>query len=181
MIDRELLLRPFPPGAIKQRPGLGGKTFDYVSGGDVTRRLLDATGNEFTWTITETTLFAGESGKGHWLVRGTLDIPELGCRDGVGTHPAEGADAAKAAETDAFKRAAMRFGIALHLYEEDATPANGTDHAQAEVPMSGYRSTTRISGGAVRGNGNGNGACPDCHAPEGRPHGTRCRLVGARS
>lgn len=185
LTDKELLLRPFPPSAIRQRPGTGGRSYDYVAGGDIARRLLDATNNEFTWVIADVTLFPSETGKGYWVVRGTLTVPELGSRDGVGTASNDSVDSAKCAETDAFKRAAVRFGVALGLYEEDAAPVNGggAQRAHAEAPIAGHRSATRINSETVRGNGNGNGngSCPDCHAPQGRPHGTRCRLVEARS
>jgi hypothetical protein len=56
-------------------------------------------------------------------VIGTLTIPGLGSRAGIGAHPLDegaGEDAAyKSAESDAVKRAAMAFGVGLHqLYIE---------------------------------------------------------------
>ena len=71
-----------------------------------------------------------------WLVHGTLTVDTLGSRSGVGTHPADGVEAAKAAETDAFKRAALKFGVGLHLYEDDAsgTPPQQQPAATASPP-----------------------------------------------
>ena len=101
-----------------------------MSGGDIVRRLLDATDNQFSWVVDKAEMVIQETPKGnlatYWMVRGTLSLGDLGMRSGVGTHPAESVDSAKAAETDALKRAAVKFGVGLHLYEdENSSGANG--------------------------------------------------------
>jgi hypothetical protein len=59
---------------------------------------------------------------GLWFVRRTLTIAGLGSRDGIGTDLALSVGRVEAAETDAGKRAAVEFGVALHLYTDDAAP-----------------------------------------------------------
>lgn len=122
-MDIEALMRPFEGSQVRQRTGPGRKPLDYVSGPDVMRRLLDATGNHFSWSVEKVQLVPVETQNGQsflWLVLGTLTVGEFGSRSGVGTHPADGVEAAKAAETDALKRAAVKFGVGLHLHEDEA-------------------------------------------------------------
>ena len=123
-MDVEKLMRPFDESRIRQRVGPGRKALDYISGPDVIRRLLDATDNHFTWNVDRVQLVTQETPNGSvsiWVVQGTLTVGDLGFRSGVGTHLAESAEAAKAVETDALKRAAIKFGVGLHLYEEDGS------------------------------------------------------------
>ena len=47
----EKLMRPFDGPQLRQRMGPGRKLLDYISGPDVIRRLLDATGNHFSWNV----------------------------------------------------------------------------------------------------------------------------------
>jgi hypothetical protein len=177
-----MLAAPFPPELVRQRPGSGRNTFDYVSGAEVIKRVLNATGGRFTWSVTSIQMVQEQSGHGCWLVRGTLTIPDLGCRDGIGTHPAEGVDAAKAAETDAFKRAALKFGVALSIYleEQPVEPHEAIRGPELgpmrEAPTERQRALARMAFDssrvasppiAVR-------PCPICHAPEGKPHTARC-------
>ena len=149
-------MRPFDGSQVRQRMGPGRKALDYISGPDVIRRLLDATGNHFTWNVERVQLINQETPNGGsaslWIVQGTLTVDTLGSRSGVGTHPADSVEAAKAAETDALKRAAVKFGVGLHLYEDDG--GNGSS-GQASPPP-------QPSGG---GYGNGNGAAYQRAAP----------------
>lgn len=176
MVDKQRLLEPFDPSCIKQRPGVGRSVFDYVPGGDVIARIIEASDNEFEWTVVSLELVTTDD-KPYWVIRGSLSVPGLGSRDGVGTHPAEGVDAAKAAETDALKRAAVKFGVALHLYTDEvngvAKPASPAKAPTQPSPRNG-------SNGRRHDNAdNGIGPCPECHAPAGKPHASRCRLVSS--
>ena len=146
--DREILTKPFD--RIKQRRGAANKLFSYVGAEDVIQRLLDATADVYTWEIVryervegtpvlKTNRQTGEKyaadHSAYWLVHGRLTLPGLGSRDGIGTQMDETEDAPKAAETDALKRAAVKFGVALHLYrEDDRTGANR--HAAVRAPGS---------------------------------------------
>lgn len=189
-IDRELLVKPFERGQVRQRQGPGKTQLDYVSGADVIRRLLDATGNHYSWNVEKVELMPLGTGT-MWLVHGTLTLEGLGYRSGVGTHPADSVEAAKAAETDALKRAAVKFGIALHLYEDEAP--QGRTATQMATPF--RRAASSANGryqSAPASTRNGHGApmpgrtarqsdapneetrCQYCNAPEGGTHATRC-------
>jgi len=203
MADKQLLARPFDPETIRQRPGSGRNVFDYVPGGDVIARVIQATDNTFGWTVDHIELIQQNSAA-YWVVRGTLTIPELGSRQGLGTHPAESVEAPKAAETDAFKRAAVKFGVALHLYTDDPG-VNGkeavapvqtrpepttrkpvrqpvADQPVAPRPMryerDEYSQDPQPARRPVAVRNGTNGSCPECHAPAGRPHATRCPMNG---
>ncbi|RYF59398.1 MAG: hypothetical protein EOO39_33275 [Cytophagaceae bacterium] len=136
-IDIEVLMRPFDGSQVRQRTGPGRKPLDYISGSDVMRRLLDATGNHFSWSVEKVQLIPLETPNGPsflWLVLGTLTVGDLGSRSGVGTHPSDGVEAAKAAETDALKRAAVKFGVGLHLHEDDASQSTGSYNGNSPAP-----------------------------------------------
>lgn len=119
--------KPFPDAAIKQRPGGQGKGFTYVAGYTIIHRLNDATGGMWDWDIKSfefRPLPPTSRGKDQWLVvvTGTLGIPGLGSRSGVGVQvvvDGAGEDLVKGASTDALKKAATLFGVALELYGED--------------------------------------------------------------
>ena len=119
------LCDPFPAELIEEKNGLS-----YLPHEVIRQRLIEATGNCFDWTIDQilfrddgVTRRAKDRTTGEtprplsMVVVGRLTIPELGTRPGIGAHPLDagaGEDAAyKSAESDAVKRAAMAFGVAL--------------------------------------------------------------------
>lgn len=123
-VDLELLEAPFGDDTIEEKSGML-----YVPHEIVRERLIQATGNCFSWKI-EQVIFRddGVTRRSNdntgaprrpmsMIVIGTLSIPGLGERAGVGAHPLDegaGEDAAyKSAESDALKRAAMAFGVGL--------------------------------------------------------------------
>lgn len=125
------LIEPFPPNAIQTRTGTGWK---YVEAHTVIRRLINATGNTWDWTIKhvdykpygKTELKPDGSGGNDRtliIVRGELTIYGLGTRSGVGvqvvTSETGGEDLWKGADADALKNAAKNFGVALDLYGPD--------------------------------------------------------------
>lgn len=121
----ERLQEPFPADAIEEK-----NSMLYLPHEVVRERLIWATGNHFHWTIDQV-LFrddgvtrrpadrqTGEVRRPQsMIVIGTLMIPGMGSRAGIGAHPIDegsGEDAAyKSAESDALKRAAMAFGVGL--------------------------------------------------------------------
>jgi hypothetical protein len=125
------LMKPFPADVIDEKNGLL-----YVPHEIVRDRLISATENQFDWSIDQVlfrddgvTRRANDRATGEirrplsMIVIGTLAIPGLGSRAGIGAHPLDegaGEDAAyKSAESDAIKRAAMSFGVGLNqLYIE---------------------------------------------------------------
>lgn len=112
-----LLKRPFAAHVIKQRK-VAGRDVDYVAIGDVIDRLNRAC-MEWHWQVTDIRILTMPLKRRDGMVdtpvahvTGTLVIPGLGQRQAVGTAPCEGTeDAAKAAESDAIKRAATMFGV----------------------------------------------------------------------
>lgn len=145
-MNLELLREPFPKEKVKQREGARGMRFDYVEGGDILERLIEATENNYSWRITSLQIINdGKSLTPYWMCRGTLSIPGIGDRDGVGTAVLLNEDAAKSAVTDALKRAAVLFGVALHLYLDSAPPApapapkanapSGASHGRSQKEM----------------------------------------------
>lgn len=125
------LYEPFPVEVIDEKNGLL-----YVPHEIVRDRVNAATGNCYDWSIDQIMFrddgvtrrgidrTTGEARRPmSMIVVGTLTIPGLGSRAGIGAHPLDegsGEDAAyKSAESDAFKRAAMAFGVGLtQLYIE---------------------------------------------------------------
>jgi hypothetical protein len=116
------LRAPFAAGDIRQREGMAQRSFDYVTIGEVRARIIDATDNQFSWEVVSDEI-VGDVHK----VRGRLTISVLDekGREGTGTavlapqtRPGH-EDSFKSAESDAFKRAAINFGVGLHLYRDD--------------------------------------------------------------
>lgn len=102
------LKRPFPVNRLKWRKGPGGKELVYIDARMVKKRLDDVLGMDWQCTYTETNdksvvcnigVKVGEE----WIWRS----------DGAGESNIE---AEKGMYSDAFKRAAVRFGIGEYLY-----------------------------------------------------------------
>lgn len=118
---------PFPPEAIKRRKGAGGRWFEYPEGHTVIRRL-NAVARVWDWRIVRTE-WRGDL----LMVTGELTVPGLGTRTGIGVQlvPAgAGEDLVKGASTDALKKAATLFGVALDLYGDDYEAESATDGEQ---------------------------------------------------
>ena len=140
------LVEPFPVDVIEEKNGLL-----YIPHEIIRERLISATGNQFDWSIDQVLFrddgvtrrandrYTGEPRRPlSMLVLGTLTIPGLGSRAGIGAHPLDegaGEDAAyKSAESDAFKRAAMAFGVGLQqLYIETGNAKRVTKPQRAPV------------------------------------------------
>lgn len=126
----DILTRPFPPLAVKQRKIGGGMMASYVDGTTVIRRLNEATGNNWTFTVDK-----------HWIegqlsyALVTLTLPGCGSRQHIGvqsTDARSGEDAvAKGAITDALKKAATLFGVGLELYGLDYEDEAPVTHQEA--------------------------------------------------
>lgn len=111
---------PFPRDAVQQRQGGGGRSFDYVAAHTVIRRLNDAAG-AWDWRI-KSMDWRQMGGEALIVVEGELTIPGLGTRAGVGVQKVSdrgGEDLVKGASSDALKKAATLFGVAIDLYGPD--------------------------------------------------------------
>lgn len=122
----EVITRPFPKDAIRQRDGGRGATFNYIEGQTAIRRMIEATNNIYSFEILNTELHDhGQTRNGAkqklMLVWGRLHA-NGSYRDNVGVQVINengGEDLYKGAITDCFKRCAMMFGMALELYGDD--------------------------------------------------------------
>ena len=173
------LCAPFE--SLHSREGAGGKSFTYVAGGDVMDRVLLATSGAFEFEILDIRLIEPQTKQTRsgqktvdpfWMVHARLTIEGLGRRDAVGTAAIENEDSPKGAETDAFKRCAVKFGVALQLYRKD--------EQQAATGTSGRRPAATASSNGNGSNGkhgpmNDTGAqCPKCYALPGKAHLKPC-------
>jgi len=129
--DQATALRaPFPPSQIGKLPK-AGLQLDYVSHAHVTDRLLQVD-PEWTWAPCGTNdqgLPAFTSEGGLWIALTVCGVTRLGY--GTGSGP----EAVKIAIGDALRNAAMRFGVALDLWEKE-TP----EWAQDTVKIKATRS-----------------------------------------
>lgn len=114
MADRSKLEEPFHVTDVAKRPD----GYSYVKGGLIIDRIIQASEGVYDWELTSLTL-QNDGKKNFWLAVGKLTIPGLGSRCGSGTATTLNEDAPKSAEKDAFKRAAVLFGVALQLYKDD--------------------------------------------------------------
>jgi hypothetical protein len=122
------LIEPFPKQAIQVKQVPGQRPLSYVAGHTYIHRLIAATDNQWDWQIKSfdpRPYGSTKAGNPQLLliVTGTLTIPGLGSRDGMGvqvvTAETGGEDMWKGAQTDAIKAAAKLFGVGLDLYGPD--------------------------------------------------------------
>lgn len=165
----EKLGKPFPKEAVKSRQGGGNTKFDYVAGFTVIHRLNDATGGVWNWEIKSFDFRpAGTDRYGKEVslvvVTGELTIPGLGTRAGIGVQKVTengGEDLVKGASTDALKKAATLFGVALELYgddyeDEDRAPARPAPRQQpqpAPTPRTASQAAPAANGSAPASEG----------------------------
>jgi hypothetical protein len=128
----DALSKEFDRSVIQIKPGSAKKPATrYVSHGSVTKRL-NAVCPGWSSRVVET--YTSVNPAGQLACAGVLlelTVPGVGSRQEFGTanQPRSFGDDAKNAASDALKRAAMRFGVALDLWEdmdeadEDAHPA----------------------------------------------------------
>ena len=132
------LLSPFPQELVRKAPA--GKFGDYVPHAHYVERLRDS-GVKYTW-ICEPVYGTHNGEKRIVGAKGTITIEDMGSYDGFGDVDTfklsnskfnDGSNL-KDAESDAFKRACMRFGLGVELWsgskqsEEEATAAEPEDN-----------------------------------------------------
>lgn len=123
------LSAPTPAQFIRKKPGRGGKSVSYVEGGYVTNQLNKVFGPmNWSFEVTErgeTQRINEKNAEGEVWVYGKLTIHDhqrgyTVSKGQYGQHPVHKnvpmGDALKAAETDALKKCASLFGIALDVY-----------------------------------------------------------------
>lgn len=122
----EALLRPFDKSQIQQLPK-GGMKLDFVSHGNVTRRLLevdpDWNWEPMAYDVTGLPLFDERGGL--WIKLTVCGVTRIGYGEPQGS---DQYDRTKGAIGNAIRVAAMRFGVALDLWaKEDSTPVTYRD------------------------------------------------------
>lgn len=130
--------KPFPQNAIKQRRGGGGKSLSYVETHTVIHRLNSAT-NGWDFHVKDV----------QWrndilMVLGELTIHGLGTRSGFGVQQVverAGEDLVKGAASDALKKCATLFGVALELYGADY------ENAPVQRPQSPPNAPKQVNAG----------------------------------
>ena len=157
MAHFEKLLESFDQSVIEHKQGMS-----YIGHEHIRLRVIDATDNHFDWEVTgvdyrtdgvvrdRQNKQTGEMFTPQvMVVTGKLTIPGLGTRTGMGVQVLEGGageDAYKGAESDAFKRAAMAFGVALkQLYVDSGKPV-----AQPQREPTPIQTARPENGGAAR-------------------------------
>ncbi len=143
-MNRELIGRPFPPEAIKQRKGAHGKTLSYVDVAAVIARLNQGC-DGWNFEVVSHTVDADEvivlgkltaDGQTKMHFGGTsITVDQNGRAVSI-------ADDLKAAASDALKKCASLLGVALELYggTSASAPAARTEHA---APRADDRLTSR--------------------------------------
>ena len=161
------LAGPFGAGEVKQREGSKGLLLDYVTSRTVMNRLDDVIGPPNWWDRYE----ARENSVVCYLTVRLPDGQELTKSDAGGyAGMSDAGDDDKSGYADAFKRAAVKFGVGRYLYrdgvpsfarEAHETPRPGAEPRPEPVPSTGRN-------GAVK-----NGK----HEPDRPPQGITVRLV----
>jgi len=123
------LQQPFPPSQIQQLPQ-GGTKLDYVSHGNVTKRLLEVDEN-WNWeplAFDERGLPLFDEHGGLWIKLTVLGVTRLGYGEPQGR---DDYDKTKGAIGNAIRTAAMRFGVALDLWAREVPTTNPEPRTQA--------------------------------------------------
>lgn len=138
-MNNDKLLSPFPKELVKKAPA--GKFGDYVPHAHYVERLRDS-GINYSWTVEAV---YGDNGSGNKRIVGaigTITIEGMGSYMGVGDVDTfklnnskfnDGSNF-KDAESDAFKRACMRFGLGVELW----TGSKQTEEEATSVGHNGY-------------------------------------------
>jgi hypothetical protein len=153
-IPRDILERPFPPEAIKTRPGAYGGSLSYLEGHTVIARLNEAFGGNWSFEVVTHEILEEEV-----LVLGRLRAESANVvkmsfgssritRDDRSKKPIAIGDDLKAAATDALKKSATLLGVGLNLY--GGSPVVSQDVQKPATPGEEPR-----NGGNSGSNGNG--------------------------
>ncbi|TXH50934.1 MAG: DUF1018 domain-containing protein [Desulfurellales bacterium] len=115
---RDILSRPFPLEKVKQKRGQGNRTMNYISHGLVTERLNEADPNWSSEVVAEH-IYHDSHGVPHCAgVTIRLTVHGVTRVEAGGPQRQDGfTNEIKNAYSDALKRAGMRFGVALEMWE----------------------------------------------------------------
>jgi hypothetical protein len=121
-IPREILEAPFPPEAIKTRPGAYGGSLSYLEGHTVIARLNEAFGGNWSFEVVtheildeEVLVLSRLRAESANVVKMSFGSSRI-TRDDRTKKPIAIGDDLKAAATDALKKSATLLGVGLNLY-----------------------------------------------------------------
>lgn len=151
-LAKTVIERPLPKEKVRQRPGKGGLTFDYVTPDFVIDLLNEAF--EYRWStdifhqvmLGDTALVGVRitvwDAEGNPIVKSQFGS----CDVGRGMGPGE---AFKGAASDGMKKAATLLGVAIELYQDEESPAAAAaKFAKPVVPPRAPTSPSAPSGNA---------------------------------
>ena len=137
-MNREVLVRPFPPELIKQRQGQGGRTLSYVEAWAFVQRLNEGC-DSWSFEIIRHEIMADEVVVVAKLIADGVVKMSFGgssvTKDNSGREVSI-ADDLKAAASDALKKAASLLGVGLELYGGNATSNSSSNTAAPEKARS---------------------------------------------
>jgi len=150
MADKPVkLLSPFPKKLVKKAPA--GKFGDYVPHANYVERLRDS-GVKYSWACEP--VYGLHKGENRIVgAKGTITIEDMGSYDGFGDIDTFKLDSPKFndgtnlkdAESDAFKRACMRFGLGVELWSgSDVSEEEHTALATTSDPDTDNVMVTKI-------------------------------------
>ncbi len=150
MADKPVkLLSPFPKKLVKKAPA--GKFGDYVPHANYVERLRDS-GVKYSWSCEP--VYGLHKGENRIVgAKGTITIEDMGSYDGFGDIDTFKLDSPKFndgtnlkdAESDAFKRACMRFGLGVELWSgSDVSEEEHTALATTSDPDTDNVMVTKI-------------------------------------
>jgi hypothetical protein len=129
-MNREVLEKDFPEEMIKHRPGAYGKLLDYIEIANVIQRLNDSFDAQWSFDIVDQIINENEV-----VVLGKLTAEGISKMQFGGSailksqksgEPLSLADDLKAAASDAIKKCASHFGVALAIYGRELPPEERT-------------------------------------------------------
>jgi len=144
MKDNVDLLSPFPQELVRKAPA--GKFGDYVPHANYVERLRDS-GVKYSWSCEP--VYGTHNGENRIVgAKGTITIEGMGSYDGfgdvdtfkLGNAKFNDGNNLKDAESDAFKRACMRFGLGVELWsgskqtEEEHSAAGANNNSYVPKP-----------------------------------------------
>jgi hypothetical protein len=159
------LAAPFPAESIKMLPK-GGRNFAHISARTAMNRLDDVLGPQNWWDEYEakehsvlcrlTIRFEGQGGEVFQITK---------CDAGAYAGMADSGDDDKSGYSDAFKRAAVKFGVGRYLYGDGvpefagglsiASPSTGGSRQTSSAPAQRSNAQPQSSRGAGSPSGNG--------------------------
>lgn len=138
-MNKEILTRPFPPELVRQRQGQGGKMLSYVPTFAVVERLNQAFDGAWSFEVVKHELVGDDLLVLGRLVAGSITKEAFGgatVTRNSGGFVVELGDTAKAAASDALKKAASLLGVGLELHRGGApVQANGSPGRASPAPV----------------------------------------------